>query len=75
MSGSRKKLETRQELAQRELALAKKLSPEEKTRVREKMRREVSFMDQMSGLAAAARQLAREEQLLLNFDPKGRPVN
>ncbi len=43
-----------------------------------KMRREYGpsyFAEKMSGLAAAARQVAREEQLLLNFDPKGRPVN
>jgi hypothetical protein len=33
------------------------------------------FAKKISGLAAAARQLAREEQLILNFDPRGKAVN
>jgi hypothetical protein len=56
MSGSRKKLETRQELAQRELAL-----------VRKRIRREYGpsyFAEKMSGLAAAAKQIAKEEKAM-----------
>jgi hypothetical protein len=48
---------------------------------RKRMRREYGIGDFLScihsdgGLADAARKVAREEQLFLNFDPKGRPVN
>ena len=67
MPGSRKKLETRQELAQRELALTKKLSPEQMALVRKRIRREYGpsyFAEKMSGLVAAARQLAKEEKMM-----------
>ena len=56
-------IETRQRLAKRELALAKRLTPAQKTRVRKKMRREYGpsyFAEKMSGLAAAAKQIAKE---------------
>jgi hypothetical protein len=33
------------------------------------------FLDHVSGLARAARKVQREEQLLLEFDPKNKPVN
>jgi hypothetical protein len=72
------KIETRQAPAKRELAFAKKLSPEQKTEVRKKMRREYgvgTFLDYMTELTKAARKIQHEEQLMLNFGPKGRPVN
>jgi hypothetical protein len=33
------------------------------------------FLDHIHGLAQAARKIKREEQLMLNFHPKGKPVN
>ena len=33
------------------------------------------FLDHIAGLARAARKIQREEQLLLQFDPKDKPVN
>jgi hypothetical protein len=33
------------------------------------------FLDYIHGLAQAARKIEREEQLMLNFDPKGKSVN
>ncbi len=73
-----KKIVTRQELAEQELKLAQSLTPKQKSQVRKKVRRELGpsyFAEKMSGLAAAARKIAQEEQSFLNFDPKGRPVN
>lgn len=33
------------------------------------------FLDHIHGLAQAARKIQREEQLMLAFDPNGKPVN
>ena len=33
------------------------------------------FLDHIHGLAQAARKIQREEQLMLAFDPKGKPVH
>jgi hypothetical protein len=46
-----------------------------------RMRREYGIGDFLSyitgpqGLVASAKKVAREEQLMINFDPAGKPVN
>jgi hypothetical protein len=50
----------------------------EKAQVRKKIRREYGPAEgqkMMSGLAAAAKEIYKEEQLFLRFDGKGKPVN
>ena len=38
-------------------------------------RREMNVLDYIRGLKEAAKRIQREEQLLLNFDPRGKLVN
>ncbi len=74
-----KKLTTEQ-LAKKVARDVEQMTPDEKAKLRSRLRREFGLphIKSTDGYAAAAAQCAeewRQEQLFLNFDPKGKPVN
>jgi hypothetical protein len=74
-----KKLTTEQ-LAKKVVEAVEQMTPDEKAKLRARLRREFGklHIKTTDGYAAAAAQCAeewRQEQLFLNFDPKAKPVN
>ena len=55
-----------------------RMSPDEKAKLRKRIHRELGPAElyrTISGLAEAARKIQQEEQLMLAFEPTGKPIN
>jgi hypothetical protein len=66
------------EKAVKDVKDVKQMSPDEKAKLRTRLRREFGPGDaarKLAGLAVAARRCAAEESAMLNYDGKGKLVN
>ena len=75
---------TTEQLLEKATSEVAALPESEKARLRERLKKPrklpreygpADFLDRIRGLTEAARKIQREEQLLLKFDPQGKPVN
>ena len=69
---------TTEQLAKKAVSDVKRMSPDEKARLRTRVRREFGTADaakKLEGFADAARRCAAEEAALRNYDGTGKPVN
>ena len=75
---------TTKKLAEKVARDVERMSGDEKAKLRKRMRREFGIGDFLSylhgqdgelGLVDSLRKIQKEEQLLLDFNPEGKPIN